>query len=902
MKQPRFYRRFDYDRVLLPNKYLSYLDDVKTIEEAKEKTGFSIGYPGWGLVYYTLISHLNPEEYNLIIETGTNQGCTTIMMAQALKDSNCRGKVYTVELDPGNYEIALNNFRKAGISDYIESINADSKKALKEIVNKHSLIRVAFLDASHLYEDVLEEFEIILPALGPQSIVIFDNTYLIAEGQEDQRVNGALKEILKRHGGNLINFEFVSWYTPGIAIWQKTPFNFCNAKRNSTSICTKQSKEKKEKINEKRVRHIQELTKDMDGRIVLEEAELLYFLASEGECKGEVVEIGSFQGYSTIWLASGSKDRNKGNIYSIDPQCTDLHGNNEAIFRSNIKKAGLDNYIVPIVKTSTEASKDWNRPIRLLFIDGAHDYENVKNDFLLWEKHLVSGGIVAFHDCYCIFWPDVGKVVNEYIFNSDNFSVIGCVNTIIYARKVEKLSPIEKSEKEELKKRLLWREKAVYNFQKIELMIKKGNYNEAESLLKSCENDINDLISPEYRLLNLSSIGACYKKIGKYTRAEEIFYEILAFENVPFLEKCSSLLNLGNIYRAQKNYREAVEKFKEALDIEGTTDEKKVELILEIGLCYSELGRNDEAVNEYEKALSFKNISNRSKLKLLLRVGNILVNSSKHEDAEQRFTEVLSMEDVQTNERFQALSGLGKCYFALKRYKNAVHKFTEALSVDKIQDRERFQVLLDLGRCHYALKMYHETEKNYQEALNIDEVNAKNRVTAVLELGRCYSDQGKYGEEEIEYLEALSFESVPNIFRYRLLNRLGSIYLKWGRHKDAESKFTAALSTEEIPEQDRYHALFGLGKCYYSLGRYGETENLYKTAFSFKDISDESRFTLANGLIDCYLSQGKFHDLEETCEKVLSLSGITEQQKLGTIKRVKERIGILLKQQGGINA
>jgi hypothetical protein len=26
------------------------------------------------------------------------------------------------------------------------------------------------------------------------------------------------------YGGNLINFEFVSWYTPGLAIWQKEPF------------------------------------------------------------------------------------------------------------------------------------------------------------------------------------------------------------------------------------------------------------------------------------------------------------------------------------------------------------------------------------------------------------------------------------------------------------------------------------------------------------------------------------------------------------------------------------------------------------------------------------------------------------------------------------------------------
>ena len=60
-----------------------------------------------------------------------------------------------------------------------------------------------------------------LPKLTDDALVIFDNTYRIAEEGEDQRVNGALKAVQARHGGNLVNLEFVSWYTPGLAIWQK---------------------------------------------------------------------------------------------------------------------------------------------------------------------------------------------------------------------------------------------------------------------------------------------------------------------------------------------------------------------------------------------------------------------------------------------------------------------------------------------------------------------------------------------------------------------------------------------------------------------------------------------------------------------------------------------------------
>jgi predicted O-methyltransferase YrrM len=226
MKPPQYYRRFDYDRRLLPNFHLAQLEDgVGAIDQAIEKTGYTIGYPGWGLLYHILLSHLKPDEENIIVETGTNIGCTTIVLAQALKDSGYAGKVYTVELEPENHERALANFEAANVGDYIESHCGDSIAFLKDFADNHEHIRIAFLDASHLHETVMTEFATVHPRLGPQSVVIFDNTYLIAEEGEDQRVHGALKDIQQRYEGNLINLEFVSWYTPGIAIWQKTPFS-----------------------------------------------------------------------------------------------------------------------------------------------------------------------------------------------------------------------------------------------------------------------------------------------------------------------------------------------------------------------------------------------------------------------------------------------------------------------------------------------------------------------------------------------------------------------------------------------------------------------------------------------------------------------------------------------------
>lgn len=224
MKPPVFRRMFDYDRALLPNRRLAELETgVTTIDEARARSGASIGYPGWGLLYHILLSHLDRGREEILIETGTNQGATTIVLAQALIDAGCAGRVLTFELEESNADIAENNYALAGVSSRIVMHRGDVRKTFPSAIAGVSGLRFAFLDASHLEKDVIFEFTTLLPHLADDGLVVFDNTYCIANGNEDQRVNGALKKIQSEYGGNLINFENVSWFTPGLAIWQKAP-------------------------------------------------------------------------------------------------------------------------------------------------------------------------------------------------------------------------------------------------------------------------------------------------------------------------------------------------------------------------------------------------------------------------------------------------------------------------------------------------------------------------------------------------------------------------------------------------------------------------------------------------------------------------------------------------------
>jgi len=189
--------------------------------------------------------------------------------------------------------------------------------------------------------------------------------------------------------------------------------------------------------------------KDLEGWLTINEAYLLYSLAKKTRGRGKVVEIGSWKGRSTICLAQGLKDnRTDEKIYAIDPHIgsSEHQGkgkiNTFAEFKKNIKEAGVASVIKSIVKTSHEASKKFNDPVEFIFIDGAHEYEYVKEDFDDWFPKIVNGGIMAFHDT--IVWPGPKEVVKDKIFKSKRFKKVGFIDSIVYGTKTEKNNLIDR--------------------------------------------------------------------------------------------------------------------------------------------------------------------------------------------------------------------------------------------------------------------------------------------------------------------------------------------------------------------------------------------------------------------------------------------------------------------------
>ncbi len=70
-------------------------------------------------------------QYKSALEIGTSTGHSAIWIAWAL--SKTGGKLITIEIDEQRYNEALENFKKAGVSEFIDARLADAHQLVKEL-------------------------------------------------------------------------------------------------------------------------------------------------------------------------------------------------------------------------------------------------------------------------------------------------------------------------------------------------------------------------------------------------------------------------------------------------------------------------------------------------------------------------------------------------------------------------------------------------------------------------------------------------------------------------------------------------------------------------------------------------------------------------------------------------
>lgn len=177
------------------------------------------------------------------------------------------------------------------------------------------------------------------------------------------------------------------------------------------------------------------------------EGKLLYKFAKRMELP--IIEIGSWKGYSTIWIAKGSKNGNRVKVFAIDTFKGDIHGyvtgegDTYQEFLKNIKLAGVDDVIVSMQMPSENAERMLDTlKVGLLWIDG--DHNDIENDYARWFPHLQVGGYIALHDTVQGYDMKPYKVAIRELYKSGKFADVKRLGCITYARKVDKLSGWDK--------------------------------------------------------------------------------------------------------------------------------------------------------------------------------------------------------------------------------------------------------------------------------------------------------------------------------------------------------------------------------------------------------------------------------------------------------------------------
>ena len=171
----------------------------------------------------------------------------------------------------------------------------------------------------------------------------------------------------------------------------------------------------------------------VEGWLTPAEGELLFSLAAACPPGGTIVEIGSWKGKSTTWLAEGAGASTGTRIFAIDPHepyVADPQADSLRDFRANLERLGLTARVTPIVARSEAAAVSFDQPIDLLFIDGDHEAGPVAADVALWLPKVRAGGWAALHDVRNRQWPGVSRVLSRLLWTSTTVADVRFADSI----------------------------------------------------------------------------------------------------------------------------------------------------------------------------------------------------------------------------------------------------------------------------------------------------------------------------------------------------------------------------------------------------------------------------------------------------------------------------------------
>ncbi|ONH30643.1 class I SAM-dependent methyltransferase [Pseudofrankia asymbiotica] len=149
-----------------------------------------------------------------------------------------------------------------------------------------------------------------------------------------------------------------------------------------------------------------------------DEGDALYAAARTVPAGGLILEVGTYCGKSTIYLAAAAReagaqvvtvdhhrgsDENQAGWEHHDPTVVDPRtGRMDTLpfLRRNLEEAGVEDVVTLVIGRTEQVGGWWTTPVSLLFIDGGHAEYQAQADYEAWAHHVAPGGTLLIHDVF----------------------------------------------------------------------------------------------------------------------------------------------------------------------------------------------------------------------------------------------------------------------------------------------------------------------------------------------------------------------------------------------------------------------------------------------------------------------------------------------------------------------
>lgn len=149
-----------------------FSDNVRAISDIAK---YGISTKKQNQILFKLINYLNCKT---IIELGTSLGINTLYLAS----TNTNNKIFSIEADKNLCQIALNNLKQLNLTN-TTLINDTFENALPNLLSQLNQIDLIYVDGNHTFEATINYFNLILPKVNYNTVIIFDDIYWSAAMQ-----------------------------------------------------------------------------------------------------------------------------------------------------------------------------------------------------------------------------------------------------------------------------------------------------------------------------------------------------------------------------------------------------------------------------------------------------------------------------------------------------------------------------------------------------------------------------------------------------------------------------------------------------------------------------------------------------------------------------------------------